>query len=257
MPTPKDHIGVKGDECVCGRRKSVLHCPHCGSSRVYARKRRLHKMLNGEEKFVEIQFCCQRCGHFFIEEEREWCDAPPVGPVLAQQKAIALFEAHKAGEHLRPSDERAAKAMQEYVQTQSLVEARAKTPADIEQATKDLEYALRYQWADINLEAKMKGEVPTEDVETFVSRNMKERGIEYTPEMSYYGNQSTRRRYSDTQEPSVASEAPTVQQVVDNNSDSSSNDAKHRELQLTWSRLKLEGKTKLSFEEYCRVMKAQ
>ena len=41
----------------------------------------------------ESEYRCMACGHLFIEEEREFCDAPPVGSVLAAQKVKALHEA--------------------------------------------------------------------------------------------------------------------------------------------------------------------
>ena len=99
---PRRIEGVKGDECNCGRRSTVLHCIHCGSCRVYARMNRIHKMMNGEMKHVESQYRCQTCGHLFIEEEREWCDAPAFTAILARQKARAMLEASRGNEFLAP-----------------------------------------------------------------------------------------------------------------------------------------------------------
>ena len=87
MGVPKNHIGFKGDECQCGRRASLLHCTKCGSSRLYARRNRLHKLPDGTAKLVEIERVCQTCGHCFIDVEREFCEAPPVGEVLLRIKA--------------------------------------------------------------------------------------------------------------------------------------------------------------------------
>src|SRR5438445_12380567 len=103
MGQPQRIIGVKGDECNCGRRASVIHCPRCGSSRVYSRLNRKHRMINGEDKFVETQFRCQACSHLFIEEEREWCDAPPITAALALMKQQRLHEASKTNEYLAPN----------------------------------------------------------------------------------------------------------------------------------------------------------
>jgi len=86
------NVGVVGDECQCGRRASVLHCPACGSSRVYSRQNREHKMLDGSLQFVRNQFRCMTCGHLFIEEERKFCDAPPITKKLAEQRARALAQ---------------------------------------------------------------------------------------------------------------------------------------------------------------------
>lgn len=93
---------VKGDECSCGRRASIMHCPICGSTRIYARQSRHHKMLDGSTKFVEIQYRCQRCGQLFIDEERTSCGAPPTRKELAKRRALVLGE-----ELMRSNPERA------------------------------------------------------------------------------------------------------------------------------------------------------
>src|ERR1700681_1337868 len=103
MVIPERIIGVKGDECDCGRRATVRHCTTCGSARVYARQNKLHIFPSGEKRFVEVQFRCQSCGHLFVEEEREFCQAPPVTPALAKLKAQRLYEASKDNEYLKPS----------------------------------------------------------------------------------------------------------------------------------------------------------
>jgi hypothetical protein len=105
--------GIKGDQCDCGRRASILHCLACGSTRIYARTGRLHTHMNGETKFVETQLRCQTCGHLFIQDERPFCDAPPVGEKLAAQKVRALAQARKQGEFLRPEDEKLAQILDE------------------------------------------------------------------------------------------------------------------------------------------------
>jgi hypothetical protein len=99
---PRRIEAVKGDECNCGRRATVLHCLKCGSTRIYARMNRLHKMMNGETKIVENEYRCQTCGHLFIDEEREFCDAPPFTAMLARLKAQRLLEASKSNEFLAP-----------------------------------------------------------------------------------------------------------------------------------------------------------
>lgn len=103
MGVPQHMVGIKGDMCACGRRATVRHCIECGSARVYARQNRLHTFKSGEQKFVEIEFRCQACGHTFTEEEREFCNAPPITIALAKLKVQRLYEASKENEFLDPS----------------------------------------------------------------------------------------------------------------------------------------------------------
>jgi len=212
-------------------------------------------MLDGSEKYVEIQYCCQRCGHLFIEEEREWCDAPPVGPVLALQKAKALYEARQTGEYLRPSDERAAKAIEELLKTQSLVEAKAKTPEDVNKAMKDLEYSLRYQWADLNIDAKLKGPPLEEDVEAFVTRRMKEQGIDYNPEQSFYGEKRRTPTVEAQESVPQPEHKPTARErfEADAAEERGIMTVAERELRLEWAKLSLSGrKPTPTADEYVR-----
>jgi hypothetical protein len=59
--------------------------------------------MNGETKEVAIQFRCMTCAHVFIEEEREWCNAAPIGEALAALKVRNIAAAHVSGEKL-PSE---------------------------------------------------------------------------------------------------------------------------------------------------------
>ena len=111
MPLSKSFFGVRGDECQCGRRASIRHCPECGSTRTYARINRYHKYANGEVKLVENEYRCQGCGHLFVNEEREFCIAPPVGEALQAQKMRALHEAAQSGEYLTPAERVAAESL--------------------------------------------------------------------------------------------------------------------------------------------------
>jgi predicted RNA-binding Zn-ribbon protein involved in translation (DUF1610 family) len=166
MPTPTKYIAVKGDECQCGRRASVRHCPSCGSVRIYARQNRLHKLIDGTEKWVAIEYRCQACGHLFIEEDREFCDAPPVGPQLAALKVKAIHEASKTGEYLNPSDTKIAQALDEL-----LVETH-KEFSDTE--LRNLDFAFRRVWVDERMKAKANGQKFDENVYDFVIRMLKE-----------------------------------------------------------------------------------
>jgi hypothetical protein len=147
VPTPSHHVGVKGDECICGRRLSVRHCPSCGSSRVYARMNRAHVLLDGTKKFVEVQFRCQSCGHLFIDPEREFCEAPPVGQKLALQKARALMEAKQSGERLSDKEAKMLRA----VETLTGANAIKLTPEEREDLENKLDLMIRGAWADANL----------------------------------------------------------------------------------------------------------
>ena len=109
MPVSRQMIGIPGDECQCGRRATIRHCPECGSFRTYGRSGRMHKHLDGVERLVERQFRCQACTHLFIDEEREFCEAPPVGQKLAAQRVKALHEASSGS--LTPAEQIAANSL--------------------------------------------------------------------------------------------------------------------------------------------------
>jgi hypothetical protein len=111
MPVSSQMLGVAGDECQCGRRATVRHCPSCGSFRVYGRTNKVHKFPDGSYKLVETEFRCQACTHLFVDEEREFCEAPAVGKKLATQKVAALHEAAKSGDALTPAERIAAESI--------------------------------------------------------------------------------------------------------------------------------------------------
>lgn len=115
MAIPKHHMAIKGDECQCGRRASLRHCIRCGSSRVYSRLNQWHTHMDGTTKPVPSQYRCQTCSMLFIESEREWCLAPPVGTMLAAQQIKAIHEAGTTGEYQRPEDIKIAKALKELI----------------------------------------------------------------------------------------------------------------------------------------------
>lgn len=167
MPVPNHLIGVKGDECQCGRRASVRHCPSCGSSRIYARQRRHHVFVDGSTRLVEVEFRCQTCGHLFVDEEREFCDAPPVGPKLAAQKVKALHEASQTGEYLRPEDQKIADAIKQ-IEPQKVVYD--------ETTLKQAWFALRRAWLDIQIAAKLQKTTPPPPIAAFLTEHLKEAG---------------------------------------------------------------------------------
>lgn len=96
---------VKGDECQCGRRATVRHCPGCGSTRLYAYAPRIVRDSSGKNTLTEGLCRCLGCGRVFTEPEREFCDAPPVTTALAALKVKRLHEALSSGknEYLDPN----------------------------------------------------------------------------------------------------------------------------------------------------------
>jgi hypothetical protein len=89
--------GVKGDECQCGRRASVRHCPSCGSARIYGySKPDRYTGMDGRTKLVENLYRCLSCSKRFIDEEREFCQAPPFTAALALLRQQRLHEAAQA-----------------------------------------------------------------------------------------------------------------------------------------------------------------
>lgn len=162
MPISKQMLGVKGDECQCGRRATIRHCPSCGSTRVYARSDRIHTYADGSMKKVEVEFRCQGCGHLFVDEERRYCDAPPVGTILASLKVKALHEANKTGEHLRPADKKIADA---------LAAMSEQEPSYDTTTLKNTWFQLRGIWIDLKIKNKGVAELPLLD---FLSKHLTE-----------------------------------------------------------------------------------
>jgi hypothetical protein len=100
---PASYKGIKGDECQCGRRFSIRHCPRCGCSRLYTYAgKRVYTDSNGTDRIVDSLTRCLACSHKFIEAEREFCDAPPFTAALARLKAQRIYEASKSNEFLSP-----------------------------------------------------------------------------------------------------------------------------------------------------------
>ena len=145
MRVSQNLIGVPGDECICGRRRTVIHCPACGSTRKYARSNRMHTLVDGTERFVKTQLRCMSCGHEYIEAECEFCEAPPVGPKLAAQKVKALYEAKQAGERLDGRDAKMLR-MAELLTGKS---ASKISPEQRRELENKLDMMIRSAWADM------------------------------------------------------------------------------------------------------------
>lgn len=163
-------IGVKGDECQCGRRQTIAHCPVCGSTRRYARANRMHKFANGEERYVKTEFRCMTCGNEYVDEERFLCEAPPIGAKLAMQRVRAIAEAQQQGEILNPKEAKIAKAIDTIVGTSPEQTAELKAAAD-----KKLDFMIRQLWADEVFAFKSgKQEAHPGPIEPFIERRKRE-----------------------------------------------------------------------------------
>ena len=229
MPTPKHLLGVKGDECQCGRRATIRHCPSCGSARVYARQNRMHTLISGEQKFVEIQFRCQGCGHLFIDQEREFCEAPPVGNVLASQRVRAIHEAAKTGQYLRPADEKIADSLQKLMLA----------PLTEEQKKKEyskLVYQLRVEYVDWKVEKSRTNEQVAESMNDYVARRLRE--------LNLAGVESTK----ETENSAVERETPSTTPATSLGEPMM--DVAERTARLRWGKLKLAGRDVPPVEEF-------
>ena len=164
--------GVKGDECQCGRRASVRHCPSCGSARLYGYARpEYYKDKNGNVTLVEKLFRCQSCSLRFVDEDREFCEAPPFGSILAAQRVKALKDAEKSGEYIRPEHREALKAINNLLPKELLVE----TPREFtDTELRNLDFTLRREWVRLRMNAKQNGQKFDETVYDFVIRMLKE-----------------------------------------------------------------------------------
>lgn len=224
MRVPSRLVGVKGDECQCGRRASIRHCTVCGSPRIYARMNRLHVFVSGEKKWVETEFRCQGCGNLFIEEEREFCEAPPISSVLAQQRIKAIFDAKQSGEYLRPLDAQIAESVGALLTSDQ---------QDPKKAFDLLVYQLRIEYVD----RKAAGEVMTLTMEQHVEARLKQLNVK----------------------PPINGEAPVIpdevvkpltQPIDDSQPDSVP--VEERSIRLEWGRKKLAGRVVPDIEDYVR-----
>jgi len=96
MSLTKMYRGKPGDECQCGRRKSIRHCPalRCGSFKIYAPRPEIIG-----DKAVQ-RFKCIRCGHRFTDAETEFCLAPFVETNShAAQRQLKIMNAAIADGH--------------------------------------------------------------------------------------------------------------------------------------------------------------
>ena len=116
MPTPKYALGIKGDECQCGRKNSIRHCPLCGSTRYYGyANEQLREYPNpkdpeGDSVWKKVKlYRCLQCANKFTDGEREFCGAPPIGNASALQRVQSLMEASPEG--LTPEQQKASESL--------------------------------------------------------------------------------------------------------------------------------------------------
>jgi len=183
---------------------------------------RLHTFVNGETKHVDTQFRCQTCGHLFIEEEREFCEAPPVSAALAQQKLKAIHDASQQGEYLRPEDARLADSLRELLHTTE----------DPKKAFDKLVFQLRIEYVD----RKASGEKMTMSMEEHVESRLKELNVT----------------------PPTNGEAPVLpKELVELPKDEADPQrdvipVEERSIRLEWGRKKLAGRVVPDIEDYVR-----
>lgn len=223
MRVPSHVVGVKGDECQCGRRATIRHCISCGSVRVYARMNRAHLFHSGETRYVATEFRCQSCGYLFVEEEREFCEAPPVNAALAQQKIKALHDARQSGEYLRPLDAKIADSVEALL---------APSQEDSKKAFDKLVFQLRIEYVD----RKAAGEEMTQTMEQHVESRLKE--LKVTPPTS--------------NEPPVIPNEVIAQPKDEADAQRDAIPVEERSIRLEWGRKKLAGRVVPDIEDYVR-----
>lgn len=243
MPIPKHIIGAKGDECQCGRRMSVRHCPSCGSSRTYGyAQNQWRERLDGKMESVRL-FRCIGCGHKFTDEEREWCQAPPVSAALALLRMKAIHEAKERGEYLNPNDEKVAEALQELMVPTS--------KEDKEKARKMLIYRIQVEYVDKRVELKSQGKDMEEPMEVYTERRLRELGAPER-EIELTSAQAKTPITNDEPEPPLK-DTPLEKFERDAAKARDSISPAEREFSLEWGKLCLAGrKPTTTVEEYVR-----
>lgn len=127
------------------------------------------------------------CGHLYVDEEREFCSAPPVGQKLAQERLRAIAEAKLQGNYLRPGDERIANSLAKVAEQtggegiasplESATPPLPLTPIVERTPIQQLRWDIRREHADKLLQNKLgKGEHPGE-VEAYITARLKELGV--------------------------------------------------------------------------------
>lgn len=227
MSIPHHLRGVKGDECQCGRRASIRHCPACGASRIYGYvNEQWFERPNGKVERVRL-FRCLSCAHKFTDSDREFCEAPPVSAALALQRIKAIHDASQTGEYLRPQDEAIAKALS------TLLSPAAQT--DHIKAHKLLVYNLQTEYVD----RKAAGEQMSESMDEFVDRRLQELGA---PKRNGKIQEQIKTEQAQT---------PTLYEVPDPREDDREViPVEERSIRLEWSRAKLAGRRVPSIDEY-------
>lgn len=175
MPIPSHLVGLHGDECQCGRRKSVRHCPSCGSARVYGYAREQIRTNDKTGQLEQVRlFRCMSCSHRFTDAEREFCDAPPISTKLAAQKIAAIHAAAHQGAALTPDEQRIANVVDTL--------APSATSEEKKYALAKLKQNLRVVWSQELLALKQhdgNDAKHPETVEAYIARQLKAIPDEY------------------------------------------------------------------------------
>jgi len=138
----------------------------------------MHKYLDGEERFVKVEYRCMTCGHLYVEEERALCEAPPIGSVLATQRVRALHESSQTGEYLNPVEAKAARSIANALRqgkTEDEVEQVAKAPVVLsaEELSK-IRFQIRHAYHDhlLQYNTRKRTDHPGE-VEAYIEKGLK------------------------------------------------------------------------------------
>lgn len=195
MAIPKHHYGFVGDMCQCGRRASLIHCPTCGSSSNRARHNRLHKHMDGQIKFVDVELVCNLCGVTFVHEDRKFCNATPIGIQDATRKLHMLAEA-ASSPNLTPDQQTAASTAKKLLGEIGALGSRPdeiralKKLAQIAEVTPEVQhrdfvnmlYVIKGEYNDsCRMYKEEKGEEYPEPLKDYVVKILVQHGIERVP----------------------------------------------------------------------------
>jgi len=197
MPTPKSLWGIRGDECQCGRRATVRHCPDCGSTIYYAPRRleiREKPGPNGDPiPFLVQTFHCRRCPSVFTDADREFCQASPIGEALTRLRIQNIHNAKRSGESLTPTEEKIAKSVSDLLDdNQQAAVAGVDSDEAAYREFRIIESQLMQMYNEEAFKYKQEGKEHPETVDEFVSKMMTMHGIKRVEKPSASVDKSTK-----------------------------------------------------------------
>lgn len=186
MPTPKWMHGLPGDECECGRRKSVRHCPYCGSTRMYPYAEDHYTEYpgvttkSGEILYRKVRLIrCLSCPHVFSEDELQLsCGAPPIAEALAKQRIQNIHNAKASGKPLSPVEQKMANSIQAVLEVTSPKVVVHPSEADKYLAFKQVELSYRQAYADWKYDQANQGIEVTMTEREYIDKFLAEEKIE-------------------------------------------------------------------------------